>query len=218
MYVKLYKEMLKNKKLNSDKVFFPTLLYIMLVNNYYKTSYFSVGNILDYFYLPRTTRNFNDIIGCLKLMSAEGLIKEYYNSVDNIKLNDLIGYELIIDNELFVQVQDFEIDKIIEIYKTNEQNYSFAIVFLLLKLHSFASGDIIKNKIVEYVKIAYSTMMSECDVKSNTTMTKYTRLLEEYEIVEIDKDLDIEDYQTENGKTKQKFRTTHTYYFKDRNN
>lgn len=216
MYVKLYKGMLKNKRLNSDKVFFPTILYLMLVNNYYKTSYFSIGNILDYFHLPRTTRNFNDIYNCLESISAEGYIRQVYGICNEIKMNDLIGYEIIANDEFFVQVQDFEIDKIIEIYENKEPNYMFAIIFLLLKVHSFASDEIVDGKIIEYVKISYSTLMRSCEIKSNTTMTKYTKLLEEFGMVEIDKDLDIEDYTDDTGKTKQMFKTTHTYYFKER--
>ena len=131
-------------------------------------------------------------------------------------MNDLVGYELIITDELFVQVQDFDIYKIIEIYKNKEPNYMFAIVFLLLKVHSFASDEIVTNKVVEYVKISYATLMRSCEIKSNTTMTKYTKLLEESELVDIDKDLDIEDYIDDTGKTKQTFKTTHTYYFKER--
>jgi hypothetical protein len=216
MYIKVYKSMMSKKILNSNKVFFPTLIYFMMVSNYYQISYFSVGNILDYFSMPRTNRNFNDIMDCLELMSKEGLIRRSYNTSNKVKMNDLIAYELIIKDVSFFQVQDFEIEKIIEIYTTKEQNYMFAIIFLLLKFHSFASEYITENKIVEYAKVSYATIMRGCSIKSNTTMTKYTNLLSDYGIVEIDKDFNVEDYTTDDGKTKQSFKTIHTYYFKER--
>lgn len=197
-------------------MFFPIIFYLMMINNFYGISYFSIGNIMDYFKIPRTTRNLNDIIICLDLMESEGIIRKFYSENESIKMNDLIAYEVFGKETPFVQIQDFEIEKLIELYVNEEPNYMFSIVFMLLKLKSFTSPTENKGMAIETAHISYSTIMDMCDIKSTTTMTKYVNLMREYGLFTILEDLEVETYKDSSGVEKKIFRTKYTYNFKER--
>ena len=209
MYVKVYKEILSNKNFISKKMTFPTITYIMMSNNFYSISYFSIGNIMDYFNIQRTTKNLNDIIECLEVLEAEGYINLIYGKAIDKKMNSLFGYEVKVSSELFVQFQDFEISKIISIYN-NFGSYLFANVFMILKLRSFANPSNI-GKVTESVTISYSALGKECDISSMTTIGKYIKLLCDSNVFTIEEDVK---YSVKEGK--QIFKKIFTYYFAER--
>ena len=219
MYIKMYKESTKSKKCNSHKMFFPIITYTMLVNNHYEISYFSIGNIMDYFNIARSTRNFKHMTECISLLESEQLIHQVYGeNVSQCTMNTLLGFEIIRDSGdgKHNQILPIEIDLIKDAYNNKEQNYSFANLFLVLKRTS--QFEVFgKNAFIDYSRVSYSTLSRESGIKSNTTLSKYIGLLEEYGLLKVDRDTTKEEKIDEKtGSAITTFKTLNTYTFMER--
>ena len=218
MYVRMYKDLIENKICNSHKMFFPIIVYIMMVNNINNISYFSVGNILDYFSIQRTTRNFKLAISCLRTMSEEQLVRQTYGDhADEISINSLVGFEVLSDNTLFNQIQDFEIESIIDIFKSVESSYLFANIFLIIKRSTYVEINNDSGLEMERATISYNKIMSSINITSNTTLSKYIKTLESNGLFKVMRETErSEEVNDDSGKKEYKFKTTNTYYFKER--
>lgn len=184
----------------------------MLVSNYYDISYLSIGNIMDYFYIDRTSRNYKSMIDCFAIMESEGLINIVYgNDIGSININSLIGLQ--VDKDIkFNQVHFSEIESIINIYKTKESNYSFANIFLVIKKSSWTPMEGDNTDALDYTRISYSTISLNSGIKSNTTISKCVKLLEEACIFYIERNTEVS--ELDDGKLD--FKTINTYYFKEK--
>jgi hypothetical protein len=208
MYVKVYKYMVDNEKVLSHKMFFPVIVYIMMTMNFYNISYLTIGNIIDYFGLPRNNRYASYIAECINLLIKQDYLSVVLGEASNqLGINTLIGLSLVegYDNK-YNQIYPDEIDKIIECYK-EIKDYTFASVFLAIKRSSFPNPH--DGKMVESTTMAYSTILNKTSIKSKTTLAKYVKLLEEHGVFTIERDTS----RSKNDLGKYDFKTINTYVF-----
>jgi hypothetical protein len=200
--------MVDNEKVISHKMFFPVIVYIMMTMNFYSVSYLTIGNIVDYFGIPRNNRYASYVAECINILIEQDYLSVVLGETDNqLGMNTLIGLSLVkgYDNK-YNQIYPDEIDKIIECYK-EIKDYTFASVFLTIKRGSFPNPS--NGKMVESATMAYSTISNKTTIKSRTTLSKYVKLLEKYELFTIGRDtsrskVDVDKYD---------FKTINTYSF-----
>jgi hypothetical protein len=200
--------MIDNERVISHKMFFPVIVYIMMTMNFYSVSYLTIGNIVDYFGIPRNNRYASYIAECINILIEQDYLSVVLGEADNqLGMNTLIGLSLTkgYDNK-YNQIYPDEIDKIIECYK-EIKDYTFASVFLTIKRGSFPNPS--NGKMVESATMAYSTISNKTTIKSRTTLSKYVKLLEKYELFTIGRDtsrskVDVDKYD---------FKTINTYLF-----
>jgi hypothetical protein len=208
MYVKIYKYMVDDEKVISHKMFFPVIIYIMMTMNFYSVSYLTIGNIIDYFGIPRNNRYASYVSECINLLIEQDYLSVVLGEADNqLGMNTLIGLSLVkgYDNK-YNQIYPDEIDKIIECYK-EIKDYTFASVFLTIKRGSFPNPS--NGKMVESATMAYSTISNKTTIKSRTTLSKYVKLLEKYELFTIGRDTSRSKVDSD----KYDFKTINTYSF-----
>lgn len=219
MYIRVNKNLVENKKCVSEKMFAPVVLYVSLVKNIYDTSYFSLGDIMNYFKIKRTTKNLDAIKSSINSFLEEQLFRQVYGTdVDNIGVNDLVGIEIIdAKKENFNQAHFDDVELLIDVCDKEGELFSLITLYLVIKRNSFTHNYNENNKSTDITETSYSAISKISGIKSNTTISKYVKLLETYGIFTVKRDTGVSDeINKETGELEKIFKTKNTYTFKER--
>ena len=206
MYVKYPKEIFENKRIVSQDLLFPCMIFLLKYKSSFKEINSTIGCILQEFNINPIGRNVDKIRQCLYVLHDEGIIS-LYTQLDKINTPIKLYME---DITPWIAIHDFEIESIIELSKSPTASYKIGNLFTAIKQTAHKVNHE-ENKYSPVTK-GYRTLGSWSGIDSNTTIAKYVDLLEESGILYVKQTTTKKE---SNGK--ELWNTTNEYSFKNIN-